>query len=37
VQRFERDDVDDEIEAVGNRECTVLVPVERDVVEAFAS
>jgi hypothetical protein len=37
VRRFERDDVDDEIEAVGNRECTVLVPVERDVVEAFAS
>lgn len=37
MRRFERDDVDDEVEAVGNRESAVLVPVERDVVEAFAN
>ena len=37
MRRFERDDIDDEIEAVGNRERTVLVPIERDVVEASAS
>jgi len=37
VRRFERDDVDDEIETVGNRESTVLVPIERDVVEAIAN
>ena len=37
MRRFERDDVDDEIEAVGNRESAVLVPVERDVVEAIAN
>jgi hypothetical protein len=36
VRRLERDDVDDEIEAVGSRESTGLVPVDRDVVEAFA-
>jgi hypothetical protein len=33
VRRFEWDDVDDELEAVGDRERTVLVSVERDVVE----
>jgi hypothetical protein len=37
VRRFERDDIDDEIEAVGRRESTVFVSVERDVVEAFAN
>ena len=37
VRGFERNDVDDEIEAVGSRESTVLVSVERDVVEAFAN
>jgi hypothetical protein len=37
VRRFERDDVDHEIEAVGGRESTVLVPVERNVVEAIAN
>ena len=35
--RFERDDVDDEIETVGGRESAVLVSVERDVVKAFAN
>jgi hypothetical protein len=37
VRRLERDDIDDEIEAVGNRESTVVVPVERDIVEAVAN
>ena len=37
VRRFERDDVDDEIEAVGGRKSAVLVPVERDVVEAIVN
>jgi hypothetical protein len=37
VRRFERDDVDDEVEAIGDRESIVLVPVERDVVEAIAN
>jgi hypothetical protein len=36
VRRFERDDIDDEIEAAGNRARTVVVPIECDVVEAFA-
>ena len=35
--RFERNDVDDEIEPVGDRDCTVLVAVERDVVEAIVN
>jgi hypothetical protein len=34
VRRFERDDVDDEVEAVGDRQRSVLAPVERDVIEA---
>jgi hypothetical protein len=37
VRRFERDDVDHEVEAVGGRESTVLVSVERDVVEAIGN
>lgn len=37
MRRLEWNDVDDEIEAVGSRESTVLVSVERDVVEAFAN
>jgi len=36
VSRFERDDVDHKVEAVRGRESTVLVPVERNVVEAIA-
>jgi hypothetical protein len=37
VGRFERNDVNDEIEAVRSRQSPVLVSVERDVVEAFAN
>ena len=37
MRRFERDDVDDEVEAVGDRQSIVLVPVERDVVEAITN
>jgi hypothetical protein len=37
VRRFERDDVDEEIEAVGDRERAFLVAIERDVFEARRS
>ena len=37
MRRFERDDVDNEIKAVGSRESPDVVSVERGVVKAFAN
>src|SRR5439155_26480756 len=33
VRRLERNDVDDDVEAVGDGECALLVAVERDVFD----
>jgi hypothetical protein len=37
VRRFERDDVDEEVEAVGDRDRAFLVAIERDVFETRRS